>query len=141
MEQKQHIYYIINRLDEDADIDGLHLLSGYYKFTYDLSGEDLPNAAEFSTDRCNWTDCPLYSSLSEYQEIFNKVENKMVIESEEYVETVCYKGKHVPIFLDDYGQCFYCIYDNDVIGFGSFQDNYEDEVKGLIDCEERKKRK
>lgn len=57
----------------------------------------------------------------------------MKMEREDYVETIYYKGKAIPIFCDDYGQCFYCIMDNEVLSFGSFQTEYEDEVKSLID--------
>ena len=31
------------------------------------------------------------------------------------------------------GECFYCIYNNKVMSFGSFQSEYEDELKGIID--------
>lgn len=133
--ENKHIYYIINKIEQDADVDGLHLLSGYYRFTYDLSGEEIPHASEFSTDRYHWSDCPLYSTLSEYQELFDKIESgkKMTIERLEYIETVEYKGQNIPVFLDDYGQCFYCIYLNNVLCFGGFQDNYEDEIRHLVD--------
>ena len=57
----------------------------------------------------------------------------MKLEHEEYIETIHYKGVSVPIFCDDYGQCFYCIMDNEVVSFGSFQSEYEDEVKHIID--------
>lgn len=138
-----HTYYIINKIEHDEDVDGIHLLAGYYRYTYDLSGEELPHAAEFSTDRYHWSDCQLYSTLAEYQELFEKIDSgkKMTIERLEYIETVEYKGQNVPVFLDDYGQCFYCIYMNKVLAFGSFQDNYEDEIKALVDHEEAKDRK
>ena len=135
MENNNHIYYVINKIGQDIDIDGLHLLAGYYKFTYSLSGEELPHAAQFSPDRMNWSDCQLYSTLSEYQDLFSKVDSsqKMVIELLEYVETVDYRGQSIPVFLDDYGQCFYCIYMNKVLSFGGFQDNYEEEIQALVD--------
>ena len=57
----------------------------------------------------------------------------MKLEREDYMETITYRGMSVPIFCDDYGQCFYCIYDNKVMSFGSFQPEYEGEVKAIID--------
>ena len=57
----------------------------------------------------------------------------MVFEKMEYIETVKYKNQLVPVFIDDYGQCFYAIYKNREIVFGAYQDNYEEEIKYLID--------
>lgn len=132
--EQPHIFYTIYRIDQDADVDGLHLLAGYYKYTYDLTGVELPNPCQFSVDRYNWSECPLFNGLGEFQDFFGKINPKpMKIEHEDYVETVHYRGASVPIFCDDYGQCFYCIYDNRVLGFGSFQSEYEDEVKAIID--------
>ena len=132
--EKPHTFYIIYRIDDDADIDGLHLLAGYYKYTYDLTGVELPEPCQFSTDRYNWSECALFNGLGEFQEFFDKINPKpMKLEREEYIETIHYKGVSVPIFCDDYGQCFYCIMDNEVVSFGSFQSEYEDEVKHIID--------
>lgn len=133
--EQPHIFYIIYRIDQDADVDGLHLLAGYYRYTYDLTGEEKSDpSCHFSADRYNWSECSLFNNLGEFQEFFDKINPKpMKIEHEEYIETIHYKGISVPIFCDDYGQCFYCIYDNRVLGFGSFQSEYENEVKVIID--------
>ena len=73
-------------------------------------------------------------SLEQFKEdIFDDVEDGMVFEKMEYLETVKYKNQLVPVFIDDYGQCFYAIYKNREIVFGAYQDNYEDEIKYLID--------
>lgn len=140
--ENTHTFYIINKLDEDVDVDGLHLLAGYYKYTYDLTGVELPEPCQFSSDRFNWSECQLFNGLGEFQEFFEKVNPKpMKIEREDYIETIHYKGVSVPIFCDDYGQCFYCIFNGETMAFGSFQSEYENEVKHLIDYEESKKRK
>lgn len=132
-----HTFYIIYKIDEDTD----QLKAGYYKYTYDLTGVELPNPCQFSVDRYNWSECPLFSGLGEFQDFFGKINPKpMKIEHEDYIETIHYKGVDVPIFCDDYGQCFYCIFNGETMAFGSFQSEYEDEVKSLIDHELHKKR-
>ena len=134
MESNQHIFYIIYHIETDVDVDGLHLLAGFYKYTYDLSGVDIPNPCEYSSDRYEWSKCELFAGLGEFQDFFQKLNPEpMKLEREDYIETIHYKGVSVPIFCDDYGQCFYCIFDNEVISFGSFQPDYEDEVRHLID--------
>ncbi len=134
MENNQCIFYTIYRLEKDVDVDGLHLLAGFYRFTYDLSGSDISNPCEYSSDRCGWLKCELFVSLGEFQDFFNKLNPELMrFDKEDYVETITYKGVSVPIFNDDYGQCFYCIYNNKVLGFGTFQTDYEDEVKDIID--------
>lgn len=142
--EKPHTFYIIYRIDQDADVDGLHLLAGYYKYTYDLTGEEKSDpSCHFSADRYNWSECSLFNNLGEFQEFFEKIEpTPMKLEHEEYIETIHYRGMSVPIFCDDYGQCFYCILDNEIVSFGSFQPEYEDEVKHLIDwkIDEKKKK-
>lgn len=80
----------------------------------------------------------MFKRLSDFQEFFEKIDDKMTIERWEYIETVIWRGKYVPVFLDDYGQCFYCIFDNDVLSFGTYNDNYEDEIRGLIEEQKRK---
>jgi len=47
-------FYIINKIDKDVDVDGIHLIPGYYKMRYTLSGEELPHCSQFSSDRCEW---------------------------------------------------------------------------------------
>ena len=133
--EKPHTFYTIYRIENDVDVDGLHLLAGYYKYTYDLTGEEKSDpSCLFSADRYNWSECSLFNNLGEFQDFFDRIDPKpMKLEHEEYIETIHYKGVSVPIFCDDYGQCFYCIYDNEVLGFGSFQSEYEDEVKAIID--------
>jgi hypothetical protein len=74
----------------------------------------------------------LFKSFSEFQDFFDGIDT-FKIELEEYVETITYRGVSVPVFLDDCGQCFYCIYNNKVMSFGTFQTEYEDELKDIID--------
>lgn len=126
-------FYIIHKLDSEIDKDGRHLQPGYYRYTYNLSGVvDMDRPCEYSVDRDNWECCGLFKSLSEFQDCFVGIDT-FKIELEDYVETITYKGVSVPVFLDDYGQCFYCIFNNKVLGFGSFQSEYEDELKDIID--------
>lgn len=133
--ENQHTFYIIHLVDRDCDIGGRHLEKGYYRYVYDLTGTtELPNPCTYSKDRREWTACGLFHGLGEFQDFFEKVEpSPMKIEREDYVETITYRGISVPIFCDDYGQCFYCIMDNKAISFGSFQTEYEDETMALID--------
>lgn len=131
---KPQEFYVIYFIDKDCDVNGTHLERGYYKFTYDLTGVELPNPCTHSKDRYVWTTCDLFKGLGEFQDFFGKMDpTPMKMESEEYIETITYRGISVPIFCDDYGQCFYCILDNEVVSFGSFQAEYEEEVKALID--------
>ena len=67
------------------------------------------------------------------------MENEFTKEKMEYIETIQYRGMSVPVFVDDCSQCFYCIFNNKEIAFGNFQDNYEDEVKFLVDNELKKR--
>ena len=120
--EKPHAFYIIYHLDKDWElVDGRHFDAGYYRYVYDLTGTDLPNCCQYSKDRNDWTDCDRLKSLGEFPECFDNFRpSLMKIEREEYVETIHYRDHSIPIFLDDYGQCFYCIFDNRVMGFGSF---------------------
>ena len=135
-DNSQHVFYIVYWIEEDVDVDGIKLDKGFYRYTYDLSGVEVPHACQFSTDRIEWVDCDLFKGLGEFQEAFSKIQgDPMRFEREDYIETIHYKGMSVPIFNDDYGQCFYCIFDNQVLSFGTFQSEYEDEVKFLVDRE------
>ena len=125
-------FYIIHKLDSEIDKNGTKLTPGYYRYTYDLSGVDVDRPCEYSVNRDNWECCGLFKSFSEFQDFFDGIDT-FKIELEEYVETITYKGVSVPVFLDDCGQCFYCIYNNKVMSFGTFQTEYEDELKDIID--------
>lgn len=125
----EHVFYIIYRIEEDIG----DMKAGYYKYVYDLANQ-ISSPCEYSADRNEWTQCEKFNTLAAFQEFFLKLNPApMRMEREDYVETIYHKGKAVPVFLDDYGQCFYCIYDNEVLSFGSFQTEYEDEVKSLIE--------
>lgn len=130
-------YYVAYWIEKPTTIKGKELKPGYYRITYDLSGVDYPHDAQYSKDKYEWVDCDdLYKNHQEFSELFEGVgQSLMKFERLEYVETIAYRGQYVPIFLDDYGQCFYCVFNNKEIGFGSFQSDYEDEVKYLIDRE------
>ena len=130
-------YYIIYCVEKQTTIKGKELKPGYYRIIYDLSGMDYPHDAQYSKDRDNWEDCEdLYKNHQEFSELFEGVgQSLMKFERLEYVETIVYREQYVPVFVDDYGQCFYCIFNNKEISFGSFQSNYEDEVRHLIDYE------
>lgn len=43
-----------------------------------------------------------------------------------------YRGITVPIYLDDYGQCYYAKLENEEISFGSFNTNWQEDLKYLI---------
>ena len=49
------------------------------------------------------------------------------------LKTITYRGISVDIFIDDYGQSYYCYFDNECISFGTYNFNYEEDVKYLID--------
>jgi len=135
--EKPHTFYIIYHLDKDWElVDGRRFEAGYYKFVYDLTGVERDSPCTFSKDRYKWQTFDKFKTLGEFQDCFDNFRPMpMKIEQEEYIETIHYRDRSIPIFLDDYGQCFYCIMDNKVMGFGSFQDNYEEEVKAIIDHE------
>lgn len=127
-------FYIMYFVDKNCDVNGIHLDSGYYRYTYDLSGADIPNPCKYSKDRYDWSSCDLFKDLGKFQDFFNSIDPKpMKMELEDYIETITYRGVSVPIFCDDYGQCFYCILNNEVMSFGSFQSEYEEEVRAIID--------
>ena len=130
-------YYVIYWVEKSMKINGKKLKKGYYRITYDLSGMDYPHDAQYSKDRNEWEDCEdLYKNFQEFSALFKEVGNKLMkFERLEYVETIIYRGQCVPVFFDDYGQCFYCIFNNEEISFGSFQSEYEDDVRHLIDYE------
>lgn len=52
---------------------------------------------------------------------------------DELIKNFTYRGFTYPIYLDDYGQCFYTIMDGETISFGSFNTEYEDALRHLID--------
>ena len=122
-------------------LKGRKLNAGYYRIQYDLSGIDVPHNAQYSKNREKWVDCSdIFKNYQEFAKLFEGVGDKLMkFEKLEYVETVVYRGQSVPVFLDDYGQCFYCIFNNEEIAFGSFQCEYEDDVRHLIDYEMDKK--
>ena len=132
--EKPQEFYIIYFVDKDRDVNGIHLEKGYYRFNYDLTGVELPDPCKYSKDRYEWSSCGLFKDLGKFQEFFDSFELKpMKMDREDYIETVSYRGVYVPIFCDDYGQCFYCVIDNEVVSFGSFQPEYVEKVKALID--------
>ena len=49
------------------------------------------------------------------------------------VSIITYRGFVVPIYSDDNGQQFYCKFNNEEIGFGAYNTNYQDDLKYLID--------
>ena len=130
-------FYVIYWVEQPTTVNGKKLKRGYYRILYDLSGMDYPHDAQYSKDRYKWEDCEgLYKNLQEFNEVFGEIGEKLMkFERLEYVETIVYRGQYVPVFLDDYGQCFYCIFNNEEISFGSFQSEYEDDVRHLIDYE------
>ena len=130
-------YYIAYWIEKPMIVKGRELKPGYYRITYDLSGIDCQHAAQYSPDRCKWEDCDdLFKNYQEFMSLFEEIDDGVMrFDRLEYVETIVYRGQCVPVFLDDYGQCFYCIFNNKEISFGSFQSEYEDEVRQLIDLE------
>lgn len=136
-------YYIIYQIEKPTTIKGKKLKEGFYRITYDLSGMDYPHDAQYSKDRYEWEDCEdLYKDYEEFMDLFEGIgQNLMRFEKLEYIETIVYRGQRVPVFLDDYGQCFFCIFNNEEISFGSYQSDYEDDVRYLIDKKLDKKPK
>ena len=129
-------FYLIKKIDKDMTYNGISIPSGYYRVNYNLSGKPIEHVCQYSKDRIHWEDTTLYKNIAEFRDIFDDVEDGMVFEKMEYIETVKYKNQLVPVFIDDYGQCFYAIYKNREIVFGAYQDNFEDEIKYLIDRDE-----
>lgn len=130
------LYYITYRLEDDStSFHDTKLERGYYKYAYDLSGSaDIEKPCEFSSDRAEWTKCGLFKNYSEFIEFFEGLPgNLMKFEREDYAETLVYRGFSIPLFCDDYGQCFYCIFDNKCISFGTYNTEYEESVKYLVD--------
>lgn len=121
------IYNIINPVEFilKANAKKVSLKRGYYKFNFEL------NLIQYSSDRNDWVEDEQFKTFVEFNEI--EPYSQMKIEQMEYVETIKYKNQLVPVFIDDSGQCFYAIYKNMEIVFGAYQDNYEDEIKYLID--------
>ena len=52
---------------------------------------------------------------------------------EEVVDSLDYRGEHVDFYMDDYGQQFYTVYDGGEISFGSYNNNYKEDMKYVID--------
>ena len=44
-----------------------------------------------------------------------------------------YRGFHVDFYFDDPGQQVYAVFENEVISFGSYNENWEDDMKWIID--------
>ena len=129
-------FYLIKKIDKDMSYNGISIPVGYYRVNYNLSGKPIKHACQYSKDRIHWEDTTLYKNIVEFRDIFDSVEDGMVFEKMEYIETIKYKNQLVPVFIDDSGQCFYAIYKNREIVFGAYQDNFEDEIKYLIDRDE-----
>lgn len=140
-ERQKTAFYMMYWVEKPTTLKGKELKPGYYRIQYDLSGMDYPHDAQYSKNRDKWEDCEgLYKNFQEFTELFEGVGEKMMkFERLDYVETIVYRGQSVPVFIDDYGQCFYCIFNNEEIAFGSFQSEYEDDVRHLIDYELDKK--
>ena len=142
-DKRKTAYYVVYQVENPTTVNGKELRPGYYRITYDLSGMDYPHDAQYSKDRYEWEDCEdLYKDYEEFMDLFGGIgQNLMKFEKLEYVETIVYRGQHVPVFLDDYGQCFFCIFNNEEVVFGSYQSDYEDDVRYLIDKKLDKKPK
>ena len=134
--ESQYTFYITYRIENDAAMNGMHLPAGHYKYMYDMEGSELPTPCQFSPDGLRWSECKMFNSLEEFKEFFDGIDpTPMKMEREDYVETIHYRGISIPIFCDDYGQCFYCIFNGKVLSFGTFQTEYADDVRTLIDHE------
>ena len=153
MNENEMTYYKMFKLDKEIDVElsngnSVHLNPGFYKFNYCLSGEEPEHKFQYSSDRMKWKDCDDFcTSLYEFDMLNEKVnelmigKNVMTFARLEYVETIYYREKAVPVFLDDYGQCFFAVFEGKEIGLGSFNVDYEDEIRDMIDCHESMKTK
>lgn len=131
-------FYMTYKLEKTEN--GLN--PGYYRYAYKLSGNPVERPCTFSTDNFTWEDCGKFSSYSDFREFFERIKpSPMAFDTMDYVETITYMGLSVPIFCDDYGQCFYCIFNNEVVSFGGFQTEYEEDVKWMIEREVQKRGK
>jgi len=52
---------------------------------------------------------------------------------EEIADSLDYRGEHVDFYMDDYGQQFYTVYDGGEISFGTYNKNYKEDMKYIID--------
>lgn len=55
------------------------------------------------------------------------------LEKEEVVSSMEYKGFKLNFYFDDYGQQFYTKFNGEIISFGTFNSNYKEEAKYIID--------
>ena len=96
---------------------------------------------EYAKDRDgDWEPCGYFATPEEFTSMFDLVSEPVAtMENMDYVETMTYKGVLVPVFYDDYGQCFYCIYKGNELSFGTFNGDYENELKDIIDHDMDKK--
>lgn len=51
----------------------------------------------------------------------------------EVIDTLEYRGYHVDFYNDDFGQQVYTYFDGEEIGFGTYNFNYKDDMKYIID--------
>ena len=119
MNENEMTYYKMFKLDNEIDVElsngnSVHLNPGFYKFNYCLSGEEPEHKFQYSSDRMKWKDCDDFcTSLYEFDMLNEKVnelmigKNVMTFARLEYVETIYYREKAVPVFLDDYGERVY----------------------------------
>lgn len=49
------------------------------------------------------------------------------------VEVFEYRGFSFPIYLDDYGQQYYTIFDGEELGFGAYNTGYREDLMYLVD--------
>lgn len=62
----EHTFYIIYFVESDLEVDGRSLKAGYYKYAYDLTGQELPMPCQWSRDRYDWEECSLFKGLGEF---------------------------------------------------------------------------
>ena len=127
-------FYQIKKIDNDCTSkSGTPIKAGYYSITYSLDGKS-PFVCRYSKNRCEWEECGLFTNLAEFLELFNEINDGIThFERMEYLETITYRGMSVPVFIDDYGQCFFYIIDNEIICCGGWECNYEIEIRSMID--------
>lgn len=104
------IKYILSINDVDAGTDSADL---EYISNISMSDASIP----FTTG----------SSEQEFTNESNTVPN------EKPVTRVEYRGFSIPIYQDDEGQQFYCIWEGQELGFGAYNTDFVDDLKDLID--------
>lgn len=132
MDDQEQTTYVIKRTTQDVRLpDGNILHAGWHRMNLARSGLPVEHPVQFSVDGQDWTDHPFLTDSCQFSDLFSKtlplamaeqgVQMEVsTIERMEYFETIEYRGRFVPLFIDWNGQEVFAIYDNRLVGLGSY---------------------